>query len=73
MVVTMGDGAKFEVTSTLSFKEAVADLVQPDCALCQISPEVVVNAFQIAYIEDITYADIKALPVHCGGGSPYSS
>lgn len=65
----MGDGSKFEVLSTLSFKEAVEDLIRGDCSLCQVNQYTVVNVFQIAYIEDITNADFKTVPSQFGGGS----
>lgn len=69
ILITMGDGSKFEVLSTLSFKDAVEDLIRGDCSLCQVNRRTVINVFQIAYIEDITNADLKTVPGQIGGGS----
>ena len=68
LLITMTNGAQFTVKSTLSFKEAVEDLIQESSALCQINETIVLNAFHIAFIEDITNDKSKGISIKVGGG-----
>ena len=69
LLITMTNGAQFTVKSTLGFKEAVEDLIQESSALCQINETIVLNAFHIAFIEDITNDKSKGISIKVSGGS----